>query len=147
MRCQNCGRNEANVFYTQNINGKKSEICLCSECAGELNVFDTFSNHFDFGFYRMFCNFFDDFGNLGLLELPRLSLGRRGNFITEEDYYDRGNPELDEALKNITSKNKGLTKKEKLEKELKECIQKENYERAAEIRDELKKYSKDDKND
>ena len=142
MRCQNCGRNEANVFYTQNINGRKSEIHLCSECAGELNVFNNFSNNFDFGFDRMFSNFFDDFGNLGLLELPRISFLTKNNLL-ENDYYDRGNQELDTALKNITDKNKGLTSKEKLERELKECINKENYERAAEIRDELKKYKND----
>ena len=139
MKCQKCGRNQANVFYTQNINGRKSEIHLCSECADELNVFNNFSSSFDFGFDRMFSNFFDDFGNLGLLEIPRLTIQTNNNLF-DEDYYDRGNPELDEALKNITSKNKGLTTEEKLEKELKECIKKENYERAAEIRDELKKY-------
>ena len=139
MKCQKCGRNQANVFYTQNINGRKSEIHLCSECADELNVFNNFSSSFDFGFDRMFSNFFDDFGNLGLLEIPRLTIQTNNNLF-DEDYYDRGNSELDEALKNITSKNKGLTTEEKLEKELKECIKKENYERAAEIRDELKKY-------
>ena len=139
MKCQKCGRNQANVFYTQNINGRKSEIHLCSDCADELNVFNNFSSNFDFGFDRMFSNFFDDFGNLGLLEIPRITLQTRSNLL-DNDYYDRGNYELDEALKNITSKNKGLTTEEKLEKELKECIKKENYERAAEIRDELKKY-------
>lgn len=140
MRCQNCGRNEATVFYTQNINGRKSKIHLCSECAGELNIFDNFSNNFDFGFDRMFSNFFDDFGfgNLGLLELPRIAIQR--DSLLDEDYYDRGNDELDEALNKITRKNRDLSPKQKLEKELQDCIKKENYERAAEIRDELKKY-------
>ena len=56
MKCQNCGRNEANVFYTQNINGRKSKIHLCSECAEELNIMNNFSNDFDFGFDRMFSS-------------------------------------------------------------------------------------------
>ena len=142
MRCQNCGRNNANVFYTQIINGRKSQVHLCDECAGELNMLSGFTNNFDFGFDRMFSNFFDDFGNIGLLDVPKITF-KIDNPLLEDDYYDRGNPELDEALKNITSKNKGLTKKEKLENELKECIKNEKYERAAEIRDELKKYKMD----
>ena len=38
MKCQNCGRKEANVKYTQIINGVKKEMILCSECAKELDL-------------------------------------------------------------------------------------------------------------
>ena len=31
MKCQNCGKNEANFQYRQIINGKKKELILCSE--------------------------------------------------------------------------------------------------------------------
>lgn len=137
MKCQKCGMNVANVRYSQNINGRKSEICLCSECAQELNLLRGFEN--DFRFDNMFSNFFQDFGGLRLLEMPRLVFTQElGPKKYKKDFYDKTNPELDEALKNITSKKNKMTKKEKLEEELKECIKKENYERAAEIRDELK---------
>ena len=33
MLCQNCERNEANVKYTQIINGEKKQMVLCEKCA------------------------------------------------------------------------------------------------------------------
>ena len=139
MKCQKCKTNDACVFYTQNINGIKKEAHLCNECAKQLNLVEDFSNEFDFGFDRMFSNFFDGFGNIGVLELPRISLFT-GRDCFANDCCDGENVELDNALKNITNKNKNISPKQKLEKELQDCIKKENYERAAEIRDELKKY-------
>ena len=36
MKCQNCGRKEANVKYTQIINCVKKEMNLCEDCAKEI---------------------------------------------------------------------------------------------------------------
>ncbi len=138
MKCQKCGERNANVRYSQNINGRKSEVCLCSECASELGILNNITS--DFGFGNMFSDFFDDFGGLRLMKIPKIFLDVDSKVdARERDYYDRTNPELDEALRKITNKNKSLTEKQKLEKELKECIENENYERAAEIRDILRK--------
>lgn len=38
MLCQNCGENEANVRYTQIINGVKKEMALCEKCSKELGI-------------------------------------------------------------------------------------------------------------
>ena len=38
MICQNCGKREANVKYTQIINGVKKEINVCEECSRELGI-------------------------------------------------------------------------------------------------------------
>ena len=38
MLCQNCGENEANVRYTQIINGVKKEMVLCEKCSKELGI-------------------------------------------------------------------------------------------------------------
>lgn len=38
MNCENCGRNYANVRYTQIINGNKSERFLCEECSKRLGI-------------------------------------------------------------------------------------------------------------
>ena len=38
MLCENCGENEANVKYTQIINGAKKEMKLCEHCANELGI-------------------------------------------------------------------------------------------------------------
>lgn len=38
MKCQNCGENEANIYYTQIINGVKKEINICQKCAQQLGL-------------------------------------------------------------------------------------------------------------
>ena len=35
MLCQNCGKNEAEFHYRQNINGEETEKHLCRECVNE----------------------------------------------------------------------------------------------------------------
>jgi protein arginine kinase activator len=39
MVCQQCHKKEANVHYTQIINGKKVEMYICSQCANERGTF------------------------------------------------------------------------------------------------------------
>ena len=36
MLCQKCKKNEATVYYKENINGHVTEYNLCPECAAEL---------------------------------------------------------------------------------------------------------------
>ena len=38
MLCDNCGKREANVRYTENINGKARELNLCEECSEKLGI-------------------------------------------------------------------------------------------------------------
>ena len=38
MYCENCGKNYANVRYTQIINGNKKEMFLCDECSKILGI-------------------------------------------------------------------------------------------------------------
>ena len=40
MLCENCGENEANVKYTQIVNGVKKEMRLCENCANKLGIGD-----------------------------------------------------------------------------------------------------------
>ena len=40
MLCQNCKENNANVKYTQIINGVKKQMNLCEKCAQELGIGD-----------------------------------------------------------------------------------------------------------
>ena len=56
MKCERCGKNEANVQYTQIINGMKEELSLCEKCANDLGWGDiSFSMPIDFS------NFFGEF--------------------------------------------------------------------------------------
>ena len=38
MLCDNCGKREANVMYSENINGVKKELHLCEECSQKLGI-------------------------------------------------------------------------------------------------------------
>ena len=158
MKCEKCKKNKANFIYTETINGKKKEIYLCSKCAKELGLDD-----FNFGLSNFFfdtvntpatyaearhelkenkkckvCGFsFDDIVNLG----------KFGCSNCYETFHDK----VDNVFLKMHGKNrykgnkmnvKVTTNKEetikKLEKELKESIEVENYENAAKLRDEIK---------
>ena len=46
MKCENCGKNEANVKYTQIINGEKKQMFLCEDCSQKLGINDLHFNAF-----------------------------------------------------------------------------------------------------
>lgn len=58
MLCQNCGKNEANVRYTQIINGIKKEMALCEKCSKELGIG---VEHFDFNMPINLSSFLGEF--------------------------------------------------------------------------------------
>jgi len=60
MLCQNCGENEANVRYTQVINGVKKQISLCEKCAKELGI-GTFQFNMPIHFSDFLGDFFGDY--------------------------------------------------------------------------------------
>lgn len=59
MMCQNCNENEANVKYTQIINGVKKQMNLCNKCAKELGI-DNISFDMKMNFSNFLGDFFDD---------------------------------------------------------------------------------------
>lgn len=164
MKCQNCGKNNANVKYTQVINGDKMELFLCDQCANEMNI----GMNFDFGIHDVFSNFFDDFAGLKTIAIPEISKCKSCGLSYDEfsntgmlgceDCYSTFSNRLDEVLNRIHGGNRHLsvgkkiskaseTKNElseidKLKAELKVCIEKEEYEKAAVIRDKIKKLEK-----
>ena len=56
MKCENCGKNEANVKYTQIINGDKKQMFLCEECSEKLGI-----NNMNFNMPIDFSSFLGDF--------------------------------------------------------------------------------------
>lgn len=64
MLCQNCGKNEANIRYTQIINGVKKEINLCTECAKSLGMENL---EMPINFNSFLGDFFNDYAETGLL--------------------------------------------------------------------------------
>lgn len=55
MLCDNCGKREANVKYSENINGRKKELNLCEECSKKLGI-----TNVDFSMPIDFSSFFGE---------------------------------------------------------------------------------------
>ena len=68
MLCDNCVKREANVRYSENINGRKKELHLCEECSKKLGI-----ENMDFNMPIDFSSFFggllEDFGTNDFMPL------------------------------------------------------------------------------
>ena len=74
MKCENCGKNEANVKYTQIINGEKKQMFLCEECSKKLGVSDIHFN-MPISFNSFLEDFFDDMNDVSFM--PTLGAGSK----------------------------------------------------------------------
>ena len=148
MLCNNCGKREANVKYTETINGKTRKLNLCEECSKELGI-----DQIDFSMPFDFTGFFDDF--MEEFRMPEL-IPMIGDFdetrIMPTRKIARRNAEnirkkekiaktIDEKINNRNAKkdNGEKTQKEILQEKLEKAIKEERYEDAAKIRDEIAK--------
>lgn len=139
MLCEKCKKNTATVHYKQNVNGSVKETFLCPICAAEEgivsgNFFSFFSapqkstqkavcptcKH-DFNFYR-----------------------KTGRFACP-DCYSAFSDSVESILKKVhkTSQHKGdmssvPSKLDKLKLQLRDAIESENFEKAAQLRDEIR---------
>ena len=68
MLCDNCGKRQANVRYSENINGKKKELNLCEECSHKLGI-DQMDFSMPIDFSNFFEGFFDDFGTTDFIPM------------------------------------------------------------------------------
>ena len=153
MKCQKCGKNEANCYYRTNINGTITESHLCSECAREMeqgsqNVFGDFfaeTDNFFRGFQDMFDGFFGRnslFGGFGMMPMamlfPRMSL-RLDSAAPQGSATTQAKPEAAPAADPETDPE--LAKKRELNmlrQQMQDAIAKEEFEKAAEIRDKIR---------
>ena len=136
MMCQNCNENEANVKYTQIINGVKKQMNLCDKCAKELGIDDiSFNMQMDFSNFLgdMFENFEETFIP-SLIKPQTLLCDKCGNgyddFIKNGKFgcdkcYETFEDKIDNILKNIHGANKHVGRNIKQIKE-KEHTKKEN---------------------
>ena len=114
MKCQNCGKNNANVRYTQVINGDKMELCLCDECANEMNI----GMNFNFGINDVFSTFFDDFTGFKTISMPEITKCKtcglsyddfsKTGMLGCENCYDTFSNRLDGVLKRLHGSNRQL---------------------------------------
>ena len=136
MKCQHCGNHEANYHYRSNINGSVTDLHLCQACAREIggafagaglrqSMEAVFGGHF---FSRP----------LGA-SAPALVMGARTQAppATLPEPGEANIPtEADEALKRRREMNQ-------LRGEMEAAIKADNFERAAELRDEMYRLEKE----
>lgn len=145
MKCENCGRNEANFVYRSSINGRTEEHHLCQACAEKLgytrrffdqrpSVMDSFFGNNSFFssmpslMGRMLESPFDDF----FADMPALNF--RGEAKAEQPQQKQ------EELVSPEEQN-GFSNERKLNAlrvEMKQAVEQEKFERAAELRDQIR---------
>ena len=151
MKCENCGKNEVTFVYQSNINGQVTEKHLCSECAEKLGYTQRIAAHSRsmmhnfFGGSLLGSSFFDDFFS----PMPSL-MGRMLEDPFDDFFADM--PALgaaEEQKEEPQSEQDGLVNGEEqsrfahmrqmnaLRMEMKKAVHQENFERAAELRDQI----------
>lgn len=152
MKCEHCGKNEVTFVYQSNINGKVTEKHLCGECARELGYSQRIAAHNQ----NMMQHFFgDSFFGGSLLDdffAPMPSLMSRMNRMLESPFEDffADMPALGAAPEQKEEQQKDLVdreeqsrfaemrKKNALRMELKKAVRQEDFERAAQLRDQIR---------
>ncbi len=156
MKCTNCGKNNASFHYEYNINGQRTEMHLCPECAAKLqperefanrtqSLFGDFFNDGFFGESLLNDSFFGNgfFGNSMFLEpmvsfFPAMLMPVRVQRAAVPNAPQTGaetNAGVDPELSRQREVNA-------LREQMKAAAEAEDYERAAKLRDELKKLEK-----
>ena len=147
MKCDNCGKDMVNFHYTSNINGNVTEKHLCADCARELgyenSLFRDMSGMFESAFEDFLTPMrawrpFRSLGGFGFptLTVPRIEL-RIDDGSKSCDTPEQKNEEADEE----SQVDPELAKKREinlLREQMKEAAAKEEFEKAAEIRDRLR---------
>ncbi len=173
MLCQNCSQKDASVHITKVINGIKSEMHLCEDCAKQKNEIST-GSYFGFGMPLSFQNILDGFveamdgapkyikrqevcPNCGMTFERFRETGRLGCAKCYETFRDKMLPLIRRIHGNIEHNGKIPRKAggasevkrniERLREELKLAVDHEEYERAARLRDEIKRLSSEMENE
>jgi len=161
MLCQICGGHEATVHYTEILNNKAVELHLCEDCARKKEIIDQSGNFSMADLVKGLAGFVETedeeenlkCDNCGLLFSDFRKTGRFGC----SRCYKAFQAELEPLIKRIhgSAKHVGsavppkhakeaqsLSKIEKLKIEMEKVVQQEAFEKAAEIRDQIKKLEK-----
>ncbi|ADL53432.1 UvrB/UvrC motif-containing protein [Clostridium cellulovorans] len=166
MICEKCKENEATIHIEKYINGEKEEMNLCEKCAKETGAFGMMGSSIfgDFTFQNILSGFMD-YVNIGKSsnDIPKTEVtcsgcgttlsefSKKGIVGCDTCYKDLGSyimPIVKKVQKNVEHKGKIPEKLEKtiknkkyllkLKEELQKAILEENFEHAAELRDEIK---------
>lgn len=160
MICDECGKNNATVHLTKIVNGKRSETHLCEQCARKYTSLNT-----NFSIQNIMSGFLSDVS--GIEKSKPLVCENCG--MTYEEFkrtgkfgcsrcYSAFEKKVAPFVRNIHSHDshvgkiplkagKELKSKKELEDlkfKLREAVENEEYEKAAEYRDKIKKFTEGD---
>ena len=105
MKCDNCGKDNANIRYYKNINGVEKQMNLCEECSKKLGIANEMNFNMPIDFSSFWGGFFEDFETPSLLSLVSGAneLKCKGCSNTFEDILEMGKfgcPECYETFEN-----------------------------------------------
>ena len=172
MECQECEQRPATLHFTKVVNGEKTEVHLCEQCSQEKSEMFMTNNVVNFSINSLLAgllnldNAFTSSKNHTLsatnelhcshCKLSYSQFTRLGMFGCSK-CYDAFSKQLEPILKRLHSGNSVHTGKipkrigghisiqrkvEELKSQMKVCIHQEEFEKAAEIRDELRSLEK-----
>lgn len=154
MKCEHCGKNEVTFMYRSSVNGNVTERHLCGECAEKLGYTRTMAAH-NRSMMQSFFNrnsLFDDFFS------PMSGLMGRSRWLLEDPFDDffsdmpalrsaaRQEQEPAEPQKQQNelvdheeqSRFSRMRRVNALRLEMKQAVGREDFERAAQLRDEIR---------
>lgn len=162
MLCENCKQKEANVKYTQIINGVKKEMHLCDKCSRELGI-NEMSFNIPINLSSFFGEFLDDYnqGFTPLIQKEKILKCDKCN-MTYDDFiesgkfgcsncYDVFGANIDSILKRLHGSNRYVGRKaiNTSEKQIKEkqVLKEENTNetKIKELKHKLNKMIKEEK--
>ena len=149
MKCENCGKNEVTFIYQSNINGQFTEKHLCSECAEKLGLSRKVMRYTG----GLLPGLFNDDPFEEMLPVNSIIAAfRRASRMLEDPFDDLfagrpalGTPEAlqepkQEPLLNQDDENEFAKSRRlnALRVEMQQAVRQENFERAAELRDQIR---------
>ena len=158
MKCENCGKNEVTFVYQSNINGQVTEKHLCAECAEKLGYTQKIAAHSQRMMQNFFGNsifgnsFFDDFFSPVPSLMGRMLEDPFDDFFADMPALGAAPAKQEEQKKEddlVDREEQGrfayLRQMNALKMEMKKAVHQENFERAAELRDEIHKLESEHK--
>lgn len=135
MKCEHCGRSDATFHYRSSVNGAVQQAHLCENCARELGYETEMAMDFG-GFSDLFSMVSGDFFSPRFFEPTRFTPAaqRRLQVLPREEEHEKPllNEEEQRALRRQREENA-------LRVALHEALDAEDYEKAATLRDELRR--------
>lgn len=165
MICENCGKNQATTHLKSIVNGKYTEMWLCSDCAKAMGVGNMFT-HTATDFSSFLGSFFGDglpsrtsatrCKSCGTSFADIARSGKVGCADCYTNFYDELLPSIQKIHGNIQHTGKvangvdiqvKVTREiEKTKQELAKAVKEQNFELAAKLRDKINELEGDNKN-